>query len=61
MSALLRKDLNEVLDDSDVIILGNNDRQFGEVLASVAPDKQVLDLVGFMQTPSGQGKEGICW
>ncbi|MDV3438140.1 UDP-glucose/GDP-mannose dehydrogenase family protein [Pseudomonas otitidis] len=61
VSALLRKDLNEVLDDSDVIILGNNDRQFGEVLASVAPDKQVLDLVGFMQTPSGQGKEGICW
>ena len=61
VSSLLCSNLLEVVDASDVVILGNGDKKFAEVLSNISSEKQVLDLVGFMSTASKPGQEGICW
>ncbi|MCP5162270.1 MAG: UDP-glucose/GDP-mannose dehydrogenase family protein [Hahellaceae bacterium] len=60
VSSLLRSDLNQLVADADVVILGNNDELF-ETIASNATGKKVIDLVGFMQHASTEELEGICW
>ncbi|OOV98327.1 nucleotide sugar dehydrogenase [Pseudomonas sp. MF4836] len=63
VSSLLNSDFDSVIDNSDVIILGNRDEKF-RALAETAPHgKQVIDLVGFMsKATSVSGRtEGICW
>ena len=63
MSSLLNSDFDDVINNSDVIILGNRDEKF-RALAHNAPEgKQVVDLVGFMsKATSASGRtEGICW
>ncbi len=63
VSSLLNSNFEEVIDNSDVIILGNRDERF-RALADDAPHgKQVIDLVGFMTgaTNATERTEGICW
>ena len=63
VSSLLNSDFDDVINNSDVIILGNRDEKF-RALAHNAPEgKQVVDLVGFMsKATSVSGRtEGICW
>ncbi|MFD1260165.1 nucleotide sugar dehydrogenase [Entomomonas asaccharolytica] len=64
ISCLLTKNLEEAVSSSDIIILGNNNKDFGEILQNIDEDKQVLDLVGFLpqldKTHSTK-QEGICW
>jgi GDP-mannose 6-dehydrogenase len=63
VSSLLNSDFDEVIGNSDVIILGNRDEKF-RALADKAPTgKQVIDLVGFMSkaTCTTGRTEGICW
>ncbi|KGS15312.1 GDP-mannose dehydrogenase, partial [Pseudomonas coronafaciens] len=63
VSSLLNSDFDQVINDSDVIILGNRDERF-RALANKTPEgKRVIDLVGFMSnatTEDGRA-EGICW
>ena len=61
VSSLLCKELDEVVAASDVLIIGNGDARFAEVLQNAGDDKQILDLVGFMAHTSSATKEGICW
>jgi GDP-mannose 6-dehydrogenase len=61
VSSLLCKDLDEVVAQSDVLIIGNGEKRFAEVMESVGNDKQILDLVGFMAHPTQANREGICW
>ncbi|MDH0304282.1 MULTISPECIES: UDP-glucose/GDP-mannose dehydrogenase family protein [unclassified Pseudomonas] len=60
VSALLRSDLQQVIDEAEVIVLGNNDERFVQAL-EVGTDKQVIDLVGFMAGASDARRQGICW
>jgi GDP-mannose 6-dehydrogenase len=63
VSSLLNSDFDQVINDSDVIILGNRDERF-RALADKAPaGKHVVDLVGFMTKTTGESgqSEGICW
>ena len=61
VSSLLNSDFDQVVDGSDIIVLGNRDERF-RVLAQNAPDgKQVVDLVGFMAHTTNGTTEGICW
>ncbi|CAM3044562.1 GDP-mannose dehydrogenase [Pseudomonas floridensis] len=63
VSSLLNSDFDQVINDSDVIILGNRDERF-RALANQTPEgKRVIDLVGFMsKATSEEGRaEGICW
>ncbi|HAB02551.1 MAG TPA: GDP-mannose dehydrogenase, partial [Pseudomonas sp.] len=63
VSSLLNADFQKVIDNADIIVLGNRDEQF-RALAQQAPEgKQVIDLVGFMNktTCNVSRTEGICW
>ncbi|MEK1904827.1 MAG: UDP-glucose/GDP-mannose dehydrogenase family protein [Pseudomonas sp.] len=61
VSSLLNSDFDSVIDNADVIVLGNADQRFAG-LAERSPDgKQIIDLVGFMSRTSHAGAEGICW
>ena len=61
VSSLLCKELDEVVSQSDVLIIGNGEKRFAEVMDSVGDDKQIVDLVGFMAHATQANKEGICW
>ena len=61
VSSLLSNDLPGMVNEADIVILGNNDETFRDVVARLPEDKQVLDLVGFMKSKSTSRLEGICW
>ncbi|AJQ93013.1 nucleotide sugar dehydrogenase [Gynuella sunshinyii] len=61
VSSLLTSDLDEAIDEAEVIVIGNSDDVFQQVLARIPEQKNVLDLVGFMSSKSGANLEGICW
>ncbi|MDP3846844.1 MAG: UDP-glucose/GDP-mannose dehydrogenase family protein [Pseudomonas sp.] len=61
VSSLLNSNFEQVVNDSDIIVLGNRDEKF-RILAQQVPDgKQVVDLVGFMPHTTRGATEGICW
>jgi GDP-mannose 6-dehydrogenase len=61
VSSLLCTELSDVVAASDVLIIGNGDARFADVLNNVGDDKQIVDLVGFMSHTTSATKEGICW
>lgn len=61
VSSLLHSELQYVVEHSEVIVLGNNDAQFADVLHAAHEEKHVLDLVGFMKRATTDKHEGICW
>ncbi|MDD1036653.1 nucleotide sugar dehydrogenase [Pseudomonas rubra] len=60
VSSLLCNDLQQVIREAEVVVLGNNDDRFAQALEASA-DKQIIDLVGFMAHASDARQEGICW
>lgn len=61
VSTHLKTDLNQVIDESEVIILGNGDEMFETVVMNAPEGKRVIDLVGFMSHATQGELEGICW
>jgi GDP-mannose 6-dehydrogenase len=61
VASLLRSDLKEVIDASEVMVVGNKDRQFEQVLQTLPENKIAVDLVGFMPTTSNGVAQGIGW
>jgi GDP-mannose 6-dehydrogenase len=61
VSSLLKSDLKDVTDSCDVLVVGNKDRQFDDLLQNLPDDKIAIDLVGFMQTTSNGVTQGIGW
>ena len=61
VSSLLRTNLEKVVADADVIVLGNGDELFAAVVEKLAPEKKMLDLVGFMRHTSTEQAVGIGW
>lgn len=61
VSSLLKSDLDEVLATSEVMVLGNRDQQFAEVLSRLNGSHHAVDLVGFMSQISDDRSQGICW
>jgi GDP-mannose 6-dehydrogenase len=61
VSSLLNSDFEKVVDDSDIIVLGNRDERFRALAQHAPAGKQVVDLVGFMKHTSNGTTEGICW
>jgi GDP-mannose 6-dehydrogenase len=63
LSSLLCERIDEVLDHSDVIVVGNNAPEFAEALKRTKPEQMVVDLVRVAADRSeipGQ-YQGICW
>ena len=63
LSCLLRKSLDEVIGFAEVLIVGNSNPEFAEILARRRPEQIVIDLVRIFD---GDGAalpnyRGICW
>ncbi|HEY1078370.1 MAG TPA: UDP-glucose/GDP-mannose dehydrogenase family protein [Fontimonas sp.] len=61
VSSLLKSDIDDVIANSDVMVVGNRDYQFAEVLSKLNGDHHAVDLVGFMGDVSSERSQGICW
>lgn len=62
ISRLLKESIQEVIDNSDVIVIGNKASEFKEVLPQISKDKIVIDLVRIdTERSSGENYQGICW
>jgi GDP-mannose 6-dehydrogenase len=63
ISALLSEDLEDIVADSDVLVVGNRDPGFTAVLAAAGDDQVVIDLVGADVGGAHPGRryEGIGW
>ncbi|HEY0762114.1 MAG TPA: UDP-glucose/GDP-mannose dehydrogenase family protein [Pyrinomonadaceae bacterium] len=62
ISQLMCDSIAQVVEQSDVIIIGNKAREFEELRAAGREDQTIIDLVRLFSsdsTPSGY--EGICW
>jgi GDP-mannose 6-dehydrogenase len=63
LSSLLCETIEEVLDHSDVIVVGNGAPEFSDALTKTRPDHQIIDLVRVRtareQIPGHY--DGICW
>jgi GDP-mannose 6-dehydrogenase len=60
LSELIRGDLEEVINASDVLVVTQKDQKYSEALAD-RKDKIIIDLVRLSNTGSLQNYEGICW
>jgi GDP-mannose 6-dehydrogenase len=63
LSSLLTESIDDVLEKSDVIVVGNGAPEFGEALTRTRPDQIILDLVR-VKTERSQipgDYRGICW
>ncbi len=61
ISSLLNQDLDEVIDASEVLVLGQRDRRFEKAVNGGRNGRKVVDLAGFMPHVSNAEMQGICW
>jgi len=61
ISSKLTNNLSDMIEYSDVIVIGNGDELFETIVHNAPEGKQILDLVGFMKQSSDGIVEGICW
>lgn len=59
---LLKEDIQDVIDSSEVLVIGNNSEEFKDVLSRVKPDQKVIDLVRIDKNLTSKDNYiGICW
>jgi GDP-mannose 6-dehydrogenase len=62
ISQLMRASIGEVLEQADVLVIGNNAAEFREIEGRLRDDQIVIDLVRlFDGRVSGENYQGICW
>lgn len=63
LSSLLSESLDEVIDTSEVIVVGNASPEFGDALKKTRPDQIVIDLcrVRITRDEVPAQYKGICW
>jgi GDP-mannose 6-dehydrogenase len=61
ISQLMRASVDEVIDDSEVIVIGNKAAEFRSVEQRTNGNHVVLDLVRIFNRTSDGSYEGICW
>jgi GDP-mannose 6-dehydrogenase len=63
LSKLLCESIDEVIDDSEVVVVGNAGPEFGEALTRCRADQTILDLVRvpFDRSRVTADYRGICW
>jgi GDP-mannose 6-dehydrogenase len=53
--------METVLKQSDIIVIGNGDKEFSSVPDKVTGDKKIVDLVRISERTSEGKYDGICW
>ena len=63
LSRLLARSLEEVLDFAEVLVIGNNNKEFATVFDKRKPEQAVIDLVRMLKDggKSQANYQGICW
>jgi len=62
ISQLMRASVKEVVDNSDVLIIGNKAEEFREIESQLRSEQKVIDLVRlFDERLTASTYEGICW
>lgn len=61
ISKLMRNNVDGVLDDSDIVIIGNQAEEFRSVAERLRSDQQLIDLVRLYDQTSHDNYQGICW
>lgn len=62
LSKLMVDDLDEIYDHADVIVVGNADPHFADVMQRCKPAQSVVDLVRINSERRTEGAyEGLCW
>ena len=62
ISQLMRPELGEVLEASEVLIIGNKAEEFRDIAEKLRPDQTVIDLARLWAGRKSDGHyEGICW
>jgi GDP-mannose 6-dehydrogenase len=61
ISQLMRGSIDEVIDDCDVIVIGNKSDEFRSIESRINGSHMVLDLVRIFDRTSDGSYEGICW
>lgn len=61
IAKLMRGSIDEVLNASDTIVIGNKSEEFRQIESRLRPEQTVIDLVRLFDRPSDDGYQGICW
>lgn len=62
ISQLMRSSVEEVVKETDVLVIGNKAAEFGDVKSQLKPDQIVIDLVRIVADSTSNGSyRGICW
>ena len=61
IAKLMRGSIDEVLNTSDTIVIGNKSEEFRQIESRLRPDHTVIDLVRLFDRPSDNSYQGICW
>ncbi|MEQ8554279.1 MAG: UDP-glucose/GDP-mannose dehydrogenase family protein [Cyclobacteriaceae bacterium] len=62
IGALLKNNVEEVLERSEVIVIGNRSKEFSDLLPKMMHNKKVIDLVRLDPDLTSEGNYvGICW
>jgi len=63
ISQLMRTSVDEVINDSDVLVIGNKAKEFCDIQTRLKKGQLVLDLVRLFDEPIGEdgSYQGICW
>jgi len=59
---LLKEDVNEVIENSEVLVIGNNAKEFSKIINTIPSDKIIIDLVRVDEKLTSKDNYiGICW
>jgi GDP-mannose 6-dehydrogenase len=62
ITRLLRASVEQVMEESEVLIIGNKSAEFKEVPETASPEQTIIDLVRIDKNKVSQGNYvGICW
>jgi GDP-mannose 6-dehydrogenase len=61
IAKLMRGTIDEVLNASDTIVIGNKSEEFRQIESRLRPEQTVIDLVRLFDRRSDNGYQGICW
>lgn len=63
IASLMVGSIDEILDDSEVIVIGNKSSEFETILSQIQPHQTVIDLVRIVEEDFSEVKQyqGICW
>ena len=63
ISQLMRSSIDDVINDSDILVIGNKAKEFCDIVSRLKKGQVVLDLVRLFEKPASEdgSYQGICW